>query len=258
MKHYEIVISGKKKSVKVLKNNQKKTKDLTIIIATYNESGNIENLVKAISKNLKKIKEIKNYEIIIVDDDSPDGTSKIINKLTKKYKIVAINRIGMRGLFTAIIAGIKMARGKFILTMDSDFSHPPEKISEMLNYKDSWDIISGSRFVKGGKMEVPFVNKIGAIVINRVSGFILGLKVKDLGGDFHLFSRDAIDKIKFRYPAKFGEFSYELFYRAKKQGMKVLEIPFIYKKREEGVTKMNNHFKTFFVYLRRTIELKLE
>lgn len=257
MTSYTITGYNKTINIKELKNPFKIKKGISIIIATYNEEGNLEPLLNAIKTNLSKTEFKNNYEIIIIDDDSKDKTPQIMDSLAKQGNVVALHRHNIRGLFSAILDGIKIANGKFILTLDADFSHPPELIPELLKYKD-YDIVSGSRYIKGGGTEAPFLRSHGSKILNSICSSILGLTVKDLGGNFHLFKKSSLDKIKYRYPARFGEFSFETFYRAYKQGMKIKEIPFVYKFRKQGKSKMTGLAKTSFTYLKRAFQLRFE
>ncbi len=175
--------------------------------------------------------------------------------------VVALHRRGIRGLFSAVRDGIEISNGRLVLTMDADFSHPPEMISKMLKHAESNDIVSGSRFVKGGKMEGSFVSVNGARMLNKMCQLIIGLDVKDLGGNFHLFKKTDFEKIDFWYESEFGEFSFELFHRAKKLGLSVKEVPFVYKKRAGGNSKMGSfmgHIKHSRTYLKRALELRFE
>src|SRR3989344_1267101 len=142
-------------SLRRISNGERK---LSVVIPTYNEEC-ISKLVDAIEDNLRKTSMKDNYEIIIVDDGSKDKTPAIMDELAKdrKRNVVALHRKGIRGLFSAVRDGISIANGKHILTMDADFSHPPEIIPKMLSHADKHDIVSGSRFVKGGKMEGGFI-----------------------------------------------------------------------------------------------------
>ncbi len=231
---------------------------ISIIIPTYNEEGNIADLVRAIQENMRGAN-IKEYEIIIVDDASKDKTPAIMGELVRKNNnIIGLHREGKKGLFSAVCDGIFIASGEYVLTMDADFSHPPGLIPIMIEEREKYDIVSGSRFVKGGGMKVPARRRWGARGINAICGFIMGVSVKDLGGDFHLFKRSVFLDLPLRYPAQFGEFSFEIFLRAQKKGLSVIEIPFVYKERIEGDSKMRNVMKFAFIYIQRAFLLRFE
>jgi len=118
---------------------------LSIIIPTYNEKENIENLVPKIFRYLRKMD-----EVIIVDDKSPDGTGEVAEKLVKKYNVVPIHRKAKLGLSSAVIAGIRVAKGDYIGVMDADFSHPPQIIPNLLKELRRHDIVIASRYIGGG------------------------------------------------------------------------------------------------------------
>ena len=127
---------------------------LSIVIPTYNEKENISILLKKI--NLEFIKNKIKGEIIVVDDNSPDGTGDLIENLKKKYKnLKVIHRKGKLGLSSAVLEGFKISKGDVFGVMDADLSHPAEKIPEMFNLikKREADFVIGSRYIRGGKIE---------------------------------------------------------------------------------------------------------
>jgi len=127
--------------------------ELSIVIPTYNEKENIQILLRKIYQEFKKHK-IKG-EIIVIDDNSPDNTGKVTESLKKKYNnLQVIHRKGKLGLSSAVLEGWKIAKGGVWGVMDADLSHPPEKIFEMFSSikKEKYDLIIGSRYVKGGKI----------------------------------------------------------------------------------------------------------
>src|SRR4030042_693565 len=129
-------------------------KGVSIVIPTYNERENIQILIKEIQIEFK-INSI-NGEIIVVDDNSPDGTGEILNNLKRKYKnLKVIHRKGKLGLSSAVLGGWKIAENDVLGVMDADLSHPPEKIHELYNpiKNNQADFTIGSRYVKGGKIE---------------------------------------------------------------------------------------------------------
>ena len=107
-------------------------------------------------------------------------------------------------------------------------------------------------------MESPFIRKIGSKFLNRICGLIMNLNIKDLGGNFRVFDREKFEGLDLKYPSVFGEFGFEIFYRAKEQGYRIKEIPFIYKLRKEGKSKMGNLTKYGLVYIKRAFQLRFE
>lgn len=234
---------------------------LSIVIPTYNEAENIERIIKSIIVQLKKTDFKKDYEFVIVDDDSKDDTPRIIDFLSKKYPVIAVHRIGLRGLFSAISDGIFVANGEYILTMDADFSHPPELIPEMLRQANKADIVYATRFSDGGGMVAPPIRKYGSRVLNMACRIIGNLSTTDFGGQFRLMKKEKYEKILFKYDSVFGEYGIELFYRAQKLRYKLKSVPFVYKFRKEGNSKMGSSLKIIklaLIYLGRTMRLRFE
>lgn len=234
MVNYTCLGYNKKIEFDNIKKVFKKRKEVSIILPTYNEEKNIENLVDKLRKEFKGI----NFEIVIVDDNSKDKTPKIIDELAKKGNLMALHRLTERGYFSAYLDGITIANGKYIITMDSDFSHPPKIAREFLKYKNKYDIVSGSRYMKGGEMDAPFFRKYGSTFLNKLCAFILGLNITDIAGDFHLMKKQKFNELEFKYKPAFGEFDFEWLYRANKKGFTIKEIPFRYNFREEGESAM--------------------
>jgi len=255
---YEFIEMSRIKKIENLK-EKKQAKQISVIVPTYNEAKNIKKFVKRIKDNLNGI----DYEIIIVDDDSQDGTREIIIGLTQDKRVFALIRKNKKGLFSAIEDGIKIAKGEYIQTIDSDFSHPPEKIKDFWKFKDKFDIVSGSRYIKGGGVDSSFFRKYGSMILNKICSKIMRLGVMDVGGNFHLMKKKKFEELKIRLPSIFGEFSFEWFYNAKKKGFSIKEIPFIYKFREEGESKMGGNkdflklLKTALLYIKRAFVLRI-
>ncbi len=261
MESYIFLGYGKRKETNRLKKVVSAKKEISVIIPAYNEAGNIEKIVKAVEENLKKTNFGKSYEIIVVEDNSKDKTGEIIDKLAKKENFIALHRYGKKGLFSAVSDGILISNGKYILTLDADFSHPPELIPKMVKYAQKYDAVIASRYIKGGSMRAPFIRIYGSKILNWMCIFVAGLDVSDFGGQFRLFNKSKYEQIKFNTESRFAEYGIELFYRAKKLGFSVKEIPFVYKFREEGTSKMGNMFKLpvlGFSYLRTAFKLRFE
>lgn len=233
-------------------------KGLSIVIPSFNEGKNLMQLIIELKKIIAKTEFKSSYEIIVVDDNSKDETPRILNDFAKKGNFIALFR-NKKGIFTAVLDGIKIANGNHILTMDADFSHPPKLIPEILSHIHNYDIVIGSRYVKGGKMKSSFTRRWGGLILNRICALIIGTKVRDLGGNFRSFRKSNIEKIEFRYPCKFAEFGQELFYRAEKLNLKIKEVPFVYLDRKEGKSKIGNiPLKNAFYYLKRALQLRNE
>ncbi len=223
-----------------------------IIIPTYNEKENIEKLIKIIF-DLK----IQDLKILIVDDNSPDGTGKIVENLKNKYSIEVIHRTAKLGLGSAYRLGFKFALEKnadFIFEMDADFSHNPADIPKMLDEaKNNADLVIGSRKIKGGKIIGwnwwrHFCSD-GAMLTSRL---ILNLKTKDLTAGFRCFRAEVLRKINYQTIQSNGyAFQVEMVYKLEKSNFKIQEVPVIFVDREKGKSKLGkkeiiDFFKTIF------------
>jgi len=236
----------------------KNKKQLSIILATFNESQNILKMLNSIDNVL-----LSNVdsEIIVVDDNSPDGTGTIVENYIKTKKnenqaIRIIRRIDKRGLSSAIIEGFNSANGEMILVMDTDFAHPPEKILEMLDemQNNHYAIVVGSRFVKGGKtVGWPFSRKLMSAFATRIARYILGLNVKDSTSGFFLIKKNLIENKKF--DAIGSKLLLEIL--VKTHGAKIKEIPYTCINREFGSSKFNTSIiSDYFKLVKRLSKYK--
>jgi dolichol-phosphate mannosyltransferase len=216
-------------------------KKTLIIIPTYNEKENVEKL-------LELIYEVKNdVNILIVDDNSPDKTYEIIEKLMEdKYKdrLFIIKRAGKLGLGTAYIAGFKWALERdynYIFEMDADFSHNPKYIPDFLKEIETHDLVIGSRYVPGGGVVNwgvirKFISRGGSLY----SRVILGAPIKDFTGGFKCFRRETLEKLNLDKIVSNGySFQVELNYKVWLKGMKIKETPIIFEDRTLGQSKMS-------------------
>lgn len=210
------------------------------IIPTYNEAQNIEKIIKKVfSLN------IPGLEILIVDDNSPDGTSQIVSELrTKNSELHLITRSGKLGLGSAYIAGFKKALelgADYVFEMDADFSHDPDDIPRLLEATQDADLAIGSRKVACGKIigwgwTRKFMSN-GAIWLSRL---ILGLKAKDVTAGFRCFKRHVLETIKLDEIHSNGyAFQEEMLYRTQKLNFKIAEVPVTFIDRQEGKSKLS-------------------
>lgn len=218
---------------------------ILVVIPTYNEKENIEKLIIQIFEKTKNF----NVNILIVDDNSPDGTQIIIKKLIhNKFseRLFILDRKRKDGLASAYIAGFKwgLSNGYDILIeMDADFSHNPVYLKEMILLINEYDCIIGSRNLKGGKIvgRKLFRNiiSIGGSIYSRI---ILNIPIHDITGGFNLWKKSVIEKINIDSLFSKGYlFQIELKYRAYKLGFKISEIPIIFEERKNGTSKMSKN-----------------
>lgn len=209
-----------------------------LIIPTYNEIENIEKMLLLVSKLYP------NLTILIVDDNSPDGTSEIVKKYQKENpKIKLIQRSGKRGLGTAYIEGFKYSlenNFEFTFQMDCDFSHDPKYISSLLESALENDLVIGSRYIDGIRiLNWPFHHLLlsyGASIYVRL---ITGLKILDVTGGYKCIIQKALKAINLDKIISNGYlFQIEINFKAWSNGFKIKEIPIIFIERRDGQSKM--------------------
>lgn len=215
----------------------------SIVLATYKEKENIVKLIKSILESCKKEK--INCEIIVVDDNSPDGTADAVRKAYGKNKSVKlIVRTNEKGLGTAVGRGVKESIGDVVVFMDSDFSHDPKEIPKLIKLIKKYDIVNGSRHIKGGGMQSTGLRKIASkaarIAGTLYIGLVLGVKLTDYTNGYFVVRKSILNKLNQKKIFHgYGDYYFRLFYHAKKKGATIREIPVHYKFREEGESKTN-------------------
>lgn len=216
--------------------------DSVVIIPTYNEKENIENIINAVFA-LPVM-----FDVLIIDDNSPDGTAAIVERMQKQWdgRLHLLKRSGKLGLGTAYIMGFKWclnAGYEFIIEMDADFSHPPKKLLELRQAcLDSADVAIGSRYVSG----VNVVNwPMGRVIMSYYASayvrIVTGMNVRDTTAGFVCYRRNVLeaidlDKIRFKGYA----FQIEMKFTAFKMGCRIKEVPIIFVNRVLGTSKMNS------------------
>jgi dolichol-phosphate mannosyltransferase len=222
--------------------------EISIILPTYNEADNIVPLIEKIIHYLNKY----HYEVILIDDNSPDGTAQRVSDRFKKQKEIKVYiRKTDLGLAKAIRFGVNKSCGEFIIAMDTDFNHNPKDIFSLLTYRNSFDMVVGSRYIKGGGME----NRIRyylSSVYNQAIRQILKLSTCDNLSGFFLIKRKKLlllpaDKIYFGY----GDYFIRLLFFANQLKFTIKEIPVFYKNRFFGQSKSN--FISMFIDYSKTV-----
>jgi dolichol-phosphate mannosyltransferase len=238
----------------VHKNMSDKEK-LSIIVPTYNEKDNLTPLVTRIHQAMAG----RDYEIIIVDDNSKDGTIDIANGLTAKYPVKVFVRREERGLATAVIHGIQKASGSIIGVMDADLQHPPEVLPKLAAaIEGGADMVFGSRYIKGGGCpNWSITRKIVSKVALMIAHILLpsSRQVKDPLAGYFMFRRANVDVAKLK-PIGY-KISLEVMLVGKFRN--IVEVPFIFEERSAGQSKLNSrqqidYIKHVFSLMRRTGE----
>jgi len=223
-------------------------KQLSIIIPTYNERENIDTLCERIFSALKK--EQIDGEVIIIDDNSPDGTAHSAEYLSAKYPVRTFVRKGKRGLGSAIIDGISLATAPIVCIIDADLSHPPEAIPEMFKIINRGDaqLVIGSRKVSGGgTSEWIWYRKVIHWVARGIGSFLT--PIKDLTSGFFMLDKKIIEGVKLE--PKSWKIGLEIMVKGKQ--IKAIEYPIVFVEREAGKSKMGS--KEVFAYLGHLLSL---
>jgi len=228
------------------------TESVTIIIPTYNEKNNISILIEKIFKLYP------DFNIIIVDDNSPDGTGVIIDRLAKKdSRIHAIHRPYKAGLGTAYIEGFQVALSKgsdLIFEMDADFSHDPKYLKDFLNASKKADLVIGSRYINGVRVDGwRFRRLLLSKLANMYVSYVIVKPVWDFTAGYRCYRRNVLATIDLSHVTSDGyAFQIEMTYLSFKHGFRVLEIPILFKEREHGYSKISKNVisEAFWLTLR--------
>jgi dolichol-phosphate mannosyltransferase len=211
-----------------------------LVLPTYNEAGNIEPFVEAVLAKLPD-----SARVLIVDDNSPDGTGEIADRLAARHAAVAVlHRPRKEGLGPAYIAGFERALAEgagLILEMDSDFSHDPAYLPRLLEAGGRADLAIGSRYVPGGGVgDWTLLRRAISRGGSAYARLVLGLRVQDLTGGFKCFRREVLEAIDLQSIRSRGyAFQVEMTYRAIQRGFEVVEVPIVFKERRAGASKMD-------------------
>lgn len=229
--------------------------DLSIILPTFNEKGNINKLIESIKINLKAKK--INFEIIVVDDNSPDGTAEICKKQFESDKDIKIFvRKKERGLASAIHHGINKAVGKYILVMDTDFSHDPKLIPQMVESMKDSDIVIGSRYVGAGGMKNQKRYWLSHLY-NLYLRILFRIPVTDFLSGYFCIKRQYLFNIPCEQKKIFvgyGDYFMRLIFFINLNQGKFTELASFYRDRSYGQSK-TNLLKTFILYTKTSINL---
>jgi dolichol-phosphate mannosyltransferase len=214
---------------------------VSVVLPTYNEKDNIIVLIRSIQKSLDN-----SAEIIVVDDDSPDGTWQFVEEL-KDDNIKLLRRKNQRCLTTAISDGIALSSGEIVVWMDTDLSMQPEKIPDLLNkIEEGYDISVGSRYIPDGgtviveKSQDSMLSAVSSFVMNFFIQRLLDPSFKDYTSGFIAVRKKVLEDIRLR--GDYGEYFIDFIYNAIKKGYKVIEVPYILQARKYGVSKTGTNF----------------
>jgi len=205
---------------------------ISIILATFNER---ELIQKTITELLRLSPDA--MEIIVVDDDSPDKTWSVAAALDLP-NVKVIRRVGTRGLASAFNRGIIESRGEFVGWMDADMCMPPSMIPDMYRMlvDDGYDVVIGSRYAPGGLDDRRRIRTLASRTINGFARLVLGYGIRDYDSGFVLLRRSVFDHVTI-IPRGYGEYFIEFVYNACRKGLKVGELGYYFRDRDEGQSK---------------------
>ncbi|MHB1133041.1 MAG: polyprenol monophosphomannose synthase [Chloroflexota bacterium] len=216
--------------------------NLTVVLPTYNEAANLERMVETLFGL-----GLPGLRIIVVDDNSPDGTGQIADSLAPRYpeRLQVMHRAGKLGLGSAYIAGFRQALASgadYVVEMDADFSHPPETLLVFMDLIKDADVVVGSRYVSGGKVDERwslwrrFLSWGGNVYARAITG----LKVRDTTAGFKCFRASALRGLDLQKVRSDGyAFQVEMAYACQRKGYRVREVPISFIDRTHGKSKMS-------------------
>lgn len=229
---------------------------ILVVIPTYNEADNIVDLVNAVLDSFDKA------DVLVVDDNSPDGTAEIVKReFGNNKRVNLIVRQNKKGLGRAYVEGFKWGLEKgygYFLEMDADFSHDPREIPNFYSYLQEYDVVIGSRYIDGIRvlnwnLKRLIISQLGSLYARVVTG----LKLTDMTGGFNGYRAKVLESINLdKIDSNGYAFQIELKFRAYVKGFKLYEIPIIFKEREKGVSKMNKSI--IFEAILECIKLRIQ
>jgi dolichol-phosphate mannosyltransferase len=225
-----------------------------VVIPTYNEAANVERIVRATKAELQRLRP-GDHHVMVVDDNSPDGTGGIADALAEELECVSVlHRFEKNGLGNAYLAGFAhalAAGAELVFEMDADFSHDPAYLGSLLDAARDADLVLGSRYVPGGGVRNwSLIRRL----ISRGGGIyaraILGVRINDLTGGFKCIRREVLEAIDLDSVRAEGYvFQIEITYRAILAGFRVKEVPIVFSDRVEGTSKMSSRIAVEAMFL---------
>jgi len=241
-----------------------RVQSVSLVMPTFNEGGHIQDLINESAKALSEC--VADFEIIVVDDNSPDKTWELAEKCANNQnKVRVIRRMKDHGLTPSIQEGISAARCEVIAWMDCDFSHPPEKIPQLIYMlNQGYDVAVNSRYCCGGgenrEGKGSAIQLFLSLTLNWGIRFMLRSSFSDYTSGFIAARRKVFDSIKLR--GDYGEYFIDLIYRAIRQGFGVCELPYVAQVRRSGESKtgsnLGQYLKRGRKYLTTVAKLRWE
>lgn len=203
---------------------------VSIVLATFNERENILDTIASLFEHLGE-----SLEVIVVDDDSPDGTWHLAEELANP-RVKVIRRVGTRGLASAFNRGILETRGQIVGWMDADMCMPPNMLPGMIARLEHADVVVGSRYVAGGEDDRTRLRVLASRFINGLATLVLGFGIRDYDSGFVVLRRSVFDRVSL-IPTGYGAYFMEFLYTCRRKGLTVQEVPYVFRDRQKGLSK---------------------
>lgn len=229
---------------------------ISVVLPTYNEREGIAELIDEVLGVCRAAG--LDAEVVVVDDDSPDGTAAhLLGTYRQEPRVRVHVRKGERGLATAIRKGLELARGEVVVVMDSDGNHDPALVPLMVRLAEEFDVVVGSRYVLGGGMLTSRLRYWLSYGFNLLIRAVLGLRIHDSLSGYLAFRPALLGRLQ---PARvfygYGDYAIRLLYTLVRQGGRVLEVPTVYRFRKGGESK-TRFLAYFWTYLGSVLRLRL-
>ncbi len=228
-------------------------KNISVILATYNECDFIQPLIEELYKKIPK-----NLEVIVVDDNSTDGTAEIVKKL--QYENLVLIERKKRGLASAFHRGIIESSGEILCWMDADMTMPVDTLVKLIATLDKADIAVGSRYAKGGSDNRAPIRTLSSKIINSFANIVLGGGIKDYDSGFVAIKKDVFNYITIM-PYGYGDYFIEFIFDAYKAGLNIEEVGYAFRDRTKGVSKSLPNISSFLYtgskYIIRILKIKI-
>ena len=214
-------------------------KAVSVIVPTYNEKENLPILIDKINRVFADGK--INGDVVIIDDNSPDGTGQLAEQLKEKYKFLkVVHRPTKLGLGSAYRESFRAAESKLLITMDADLSHDPAYIPQFIEKAEHADVVVGSRYVEGGGIVGwGLYRKLVSKLANLLARISVGAGVSDMTSGYRAYRKEVFEKVATKRIKSSGyAFQLEIIYEIRKKGFKIDEVPIIFTDRRKGESKL--------------------
>lgn len=234
---------------------------VSVVVPTYNEGKNVVPLIDEIYHTMNGHNPPRDLpEVVVIDDNSPDGTAAICQAMVAKYRTLKIVvRTDAKGLASAVKRGIEESSGETVVVMDADLSHDCSIIPKLVAAvtDDSADIAIASRYVSGGRMVAPLHLRVGSEALNLFIATVLMMPVRDLTGGFFAAKKTSLQALDSESVfTGYGDYSFALLYAGFRRGLRLKEYPFEYYPRQVGASK-TRFFNAGLTYAVRALKLRL-